>query len=50
MDLTKKENDFKIVEYNCWNASGLYKTNIPKIFNTVNEFKEHQMKNKKLKP
>lgn len=32
MDLTKKENDFKIVEYNCWNASGLYSIDMVKLF------------------
>lgn len=45
MDLADTPNGIKIIEYNCWNASGLYKTNIPKIFNTVHEFIENQMKN-----
>jgi len=49
MDLADTTEGIKIVEYNCWNASGLYKTNIPKIFNAVQEFKEYQINNKKFK-
>lgn len=40
MDLTKKENDFKIVEYNCWNASGLYNIDMVKLFEQVEEYKK----------
>lgn len=47
MDLADTPEGIKIIEYNCWNASGLYKTNVPKIFNTVQEFKEQQYLNKK---
>ena len=49
MDLADTKEGIKIVEYNCWNASGLYKTNIPKIFNAVQEFKEYQINTKKFK-
>lgn len=46
MDLADTPEGIKIVEYNCWNASGLYKTNVPKIFNTVQEFKQQQANKK----
>ena len=49
MDLADTKEGIKIVEYNSWNASGLYKTNIPKIFNAVQEFKEYQINTKKFK-
>lgn len=42
MDLADTPEGIKIIEYNCWNASGLYKTNIQKIFHTVQEFKQQQ--------
>ena len=40
MDLADTPEGVKIIEYNCWNASELYKTNIPLIFNTIQEFKQ----------
>lgn len=40
MDLAKKGNDFKIVEYNCWNASGLYNIDMVKLFEQVEEYKK----------
>lgn len=50
MDLADTPEGIKIIEYNCWNASGLYKTNIPKIFNAVQEFTAYCLqKNKKLR-
>lgn len=42
MDLAETENDFKIVEYNCWNGSGLYHSNKELLFSSV----ENYMKNK----
>lgn len=47
MDLADTPEGIKIIEYNCWNASGLYKTNVPKIFNAVQDFKEQHYLNKK---
>lgn len=40
MDIAKIKhtNDYQIVEYNCWNASGLYKSNITKLFGDVNSY------------
>lgn len=43
MDLADTPEGIKIIEYNCWNASGLYKTNIPKIFHAVQEFTENKL-------
>lgn len=40
MDLAKNGNDFKIVEYNCWNASGLYSIDMAKLFEEVEQFKK----------
>lgn len=45
MDLANTPNGIKIVEYNCWNASNLYKTNIPKIFDAVQEFQKFKWEN-----
>ncbi len=39
MDLAETDNGIKIVEYNCWNCSGLYHADVPKLINAVNEFK-----------
>ena len=38
MDLAETPNGIKIVEYNCWNGSGLYAMDIPKLFSTVQEY------------
>jgi hypothetical protein len=46
MDLAETPEGIFIVEYNCWNASGLYKTDISKIFHVINEYKQ----NIKVKP
>lgn len=43
MDLADTPEGIKIIEYNCWNASGLYATNIPKIFQAVQEFTENKL-------
>lgn len=40
MDLAETPEGIFIVEYNCWNASGLYRTDVMKIFNTVHEYQE----------
>lgn len=42
MDLALTDNGIKIVEYNCWNASGFYASNIEKIVNTISEIKLSQ--------
>lgn len=39
MDLALTDDGIKIVEYNCWNASGFYASNIEKIVNTISEIK-----------
>lgn len=39
MDIAKMaDGDYKIVEYNCWNASGMYCSDITKLFGDVNSF------------
>lgn len=43
MDLAQTQQDISIVEYNCWNASGLYHTDVCKIFHTVHEYKQGQL-------
>ena len=42
MDLADTPKGAKIIEYNCWNASGLYGCNIQKLFSEVNEFKKEK--------
>lgn len=38
MDLCEtKQGDIKIVEYNCWNTSGLYNINLSDFFSQVNQ-------------
>ncbi|AQW88898.1 hypothetical protein FDH34_gp547 [Serratia phage BF] len=38
MDLAETPNGIKIVEYNCWNGSGLYKMDTMKLFSTIHEY------------
>ena len=38
MDLAETPNGIKIVEYNCWNGSGLYHMDIKKLFSTINNY------------
>lgn len=38
MDLAETPNGIKIVEYNCWNGSGLYKMDTKKLFSTIHEY------------
>lgn len=45
MDLAETPKGVKIIEYNCWNASGLYNSDIKKIFSVVNEYKQAQSMN-----
>jgi hypothetical protein len=41
MDLCELSNtEIKIVEYNCWNCSGFYDSNINKIIDSVSNFKK----------
>lgn len=42
MDLCIEDDDIKIVEYNCWNASGFYESNLAQLFEAVQSFKEKQ--------
>lgn len=39
MDLAETKHGIYIVEYNCWNASGLYHSNMLELFNTIDEYK-----------
>lgn len=38
MDLAETPNGIKIVEYNCWNGSGLYHMDTKKLFSTIQEY------------
>jgi hypothetical protein len=38
MDLAETPNGIKIVEYNCWNGSGLYKMDTKKLFSTITDY------------
>lgn len=38
MDLAETPTGIKIVEYNCWNGSGLYHMDIKKLFSTIQEY------------
>lgn len=38
MDLAETPEGTLIVEYNCWNASGLYATDVTKIFGVIDEY------------
>lgn len=38
MDIAQIHNEYKIVEYNCLNASGLYLSDSKLLFNVINEF------------
>lgn len=40
MDLADTENGVKIIEYNCWNCSGLYAVDAQKLFFEVDEYKK----------
>lgn len=40
MDLAETPNGIKIVEYNCWNGSGLYAMNVEALFTKVQEYYE----------
>ena len=40
MDLAETENGIKIIEYNCWNSSGFYNSDLDKLFYTIDEFKK----------
>lgn len=42
MDLCLIKDEIKIVEYNCWNASGFYDSNLEKLFEAVQEFKSNR--------
>ena len=45
MDLAVTPEGIKIVEYNCWNASGFYHSNIRDIIFQVNEIKGNKNAN-----
>ncbi len=38
MDLAETPSGIKIVEYNCWNGSGLYHMDTKKLFSTIHEY------------
>lgn len=40
MDLAETPNGVKIVEYNCWNGSGLYAMNVEELFTKVQNYYE----------
>jgi hypothetical protein len=40
MDLAETPNGIKIVEYNCWNCSGLYHMDTVKLFSTIQQYYE----------
>lgn len=41
MDICRdSQNNYSIVEYNCFNISGLYYSDIPKLFSTLQEYME----------
>ena len=40
IDLCETDDGIEIVEYNCWNASGFYKTDIKKILSRITELKK----------
>lgn len=42
MDLALSDNDVSIVEYNCWNGSGLYNIDMEKLFMDVESYKNSQ--------
>lgn len=39
MDLVETDSGISIVEYNCWNCSGLYNIDRKSLFNKINEYK-----------
>lgn len=42
MDLALSDNDVSIIEYNCWNGSGLYNIDMEKLFMDVESYKNSQ--------
>lgn len=40
MDLGTVGSEIRIIEYNCWNASGLYETNRVELYGRINEIKK----------
>lgn len=42
MDLAETDDGVKIVEYNCWNASGLYSIDAKKMFAIIHEYYENK--------
>ena len=43
MDLADTKNGTKIVEYNCWNGSGLYYADKKLLFKSVEEFVKNKL-------
>jgi len=43
MDLCETDNGIKIVEYNCWNGSGLYAMNIELLFSTIQDYYKNKV-------
>jgi hypothetical protein len=38
MDICKTNNSYQIIEYNCFNASGLYASDVEKVFATISDY------------
>ena len=38
MDIAEVEDEFKLIECNCFNGTGFYKHNVEKIIQSVNNF------------
>ena len=43
MDLAETQEGIKIIEYNCWNCSGLYHVNVQKLFSEINNYKKRSI-------
>ena len=46
MDIAEIENEFKLIECNCFNGTGFYKHNVEKIIQSVNNFVKRKIKKK----
>ncbi len=44
MDIAEIENQYKLIECNCFNGTGFYKHNVEKIIQSVNEFIKQKLK------
>ena len=44
MDIAETENEYKLIECNCFNGTGFYKHNVEKIIQSVNNFVRRKIK------